>query len=75
MVWIKVLDQNKCHAIIGWQRGEKFPACIEPAGGSANSNNRETSGPGRRPARGRPRLRCGLFSLVWSTVCHSGYFL
>jgi hypothetical protein len=53
MVWIKVLDQNKCHAIIGWQGGEKFLACIEPAGGSANSNNRD----------------------VWSTVCHSGYFL
>jgi hypothetical protein len=75
MVWIEVLNQNKCHVIIGWQRGKKFPACVEAADGSANSNNRQISGPGQRSVRGQPRLWWSLFCLVWSTVRHDGYFL
>jgi hypothetical protein len=59
MVRIEVLDQDEGHAAVGWQRGEKFPACIKAAGRSADADDREIRFPRRRSVREQRPIRGG----------------
>jgi hypothetical protein len=51
MCRIEVLDQNEGHIGDGWQSGQEFTTCIEPASRCANPDDRKIRGAGRRSER------------------------
>ena len=50
---VEMLDQDKCHAVAGWQCAYKLPAGIEAAGRGANSDNRKRWSRAYGTVRGR----------------------
>src|SRR5580698_3262123 len=72
MRWIEMLYQNEGHAVIGWQCGEKSPACIQPDRRGTNPDEWEISDARRRVAGEGATTRFSPVRLaVWHDCCLS----